>query len=199
MKGLIAVLLLAQGGNPDGVAVPEIPLFQPPPVPFVAPGRLFLLQLPTGWDVALHDKDPYTVDFRAANRPGEAVLQIRRMLVPAGAHPRQLMLNAIEQRLGKLPHFKLAQKRDVVMAGSKAASVVGTYAFQGNLQYPRALEEVYVVAGNEAFIFHFECFEPSAPAFVNDLERFYGTFVPRPPALTDTPYAAPEQSHEIPF
>jgi len=198
MVGMLLALLVGQI-NSDGVgAGPDIPLFQPQPLPFIAPGRLFAVQLPAGWQVALHDKDPYTVDFIAASRPGEAAMQIRRIKVPAGAHPRQLMLNAIEQRLGKLPHFKLALKRDVPIAGGRGASVLGTYAYQGNLQFPRVIEEVYVVAGGEAFILHFECFEPSAGVFVPDLERFYLSFMPRPPAI-DSPYAAPEERNEIPF
>ncbi|MBI3178180.1 MAG: hypothetical protein HYZ27_00880, partial [Deltaproteobacteria bacterium] len=179
--------------------VPDIPLYRPPPAPFVAPGRLFAVQVPSGWGVALHDRDPYTIDFRAADRPGEAVIQVRRMLVPSGAHPRQLMLNAIEQRLRKLPNFKVIMRRDILVAGGKGASVLGSYAYQGNIQFPRVVEEVYMVLGNEAFVLHFECFEPAAAAFALDLERFYGSFQPRPPAEMPFGRAEPEQGSEIPF
>ncbi len=182
-----------------GQEAPDIPLFRPPPAPFVAPGRLFAVQLPSGWTVGLHDKDPYAIDFRAAERPGEAVIQVRRVLVPHGASPRQLMLNAVEQRLRKLPDFKVVMRRDIVVAGGKGASVLATYSYQGNIQFPRVVEEVYMVMGSEAFILHFECFEPAAADFAMDLERFYGSFLPRPPA--EVPFARPQRSQgsEIPF
>jgi len=67
-------------------------------------------------------------------------------------------------------------KRRVKMAGHAAASITGTYAFQGNIQYPRAIEEVYVVAGNEAFVFHFECFSLNAETYLQDLSAVYASF-----------------------
>ncbi len=193
MWHLIVAALLAQTyvPGPDGIAVPDIPLFRDNPEPWVAPGRLFSVRVPAGWGVALHDDDPYTIDFRGVQRPGNAVVQIRRLAVPKGAHPRQLMLNAIESRLGKLPNFKVVNKRNVQIAGTKGAAVVGTYSYQGNIQYPLVVEEVYLVAGAEAFIFHFECFEPFAVELANDVNLFYASFMPRPPGLDADPFAVP--------
>ena len=96
------------------------------------------------------------------SRPGYGVMQIRKITVPKGAHPRQLVLNAIERRLKKLPNFNIAARRDAKIGGHRAATVTGTYSYQGNLQYPVAIEEVHVVTGREAFILHFECFQPES-------------------------------------
>ena len=151
-----------------------------PPISYVAPGRLFALQVPGGWEVVAREDDTNVVEFRAVDRPGDGVLTVRRVSVPEGAHPRQLVLNALEQRLNKLANFKLVARRDLKIGALKGASVVGTYSYQGNVQYPLALEEVYVVTGAEAFVFHFEAFEPLAAGYSEDLDRFYGTFKPRP-------------------
>jgi hypothetical protein len=189
MLHALLLVTLAQFFTPDGVPVPESTILTEPATAWVAPGRLFAIKVPSGWGIALHDNDPYTIDFRAMTRPGNGVLQVRRITVPTGANPRQLMLNAIETRLGKLPNFKVASRRNVQVAGHKAAAVVGSYAYQGNLQFPVALEEVYVVTGGEAFIFHFECFEPAAPELANDVNVFYSSFQPRPPGLENDPFA----------
>jgi len=147
--------------------------------PWVAPERVFALEISPGWQVVLNDKDPSTVEFRHA--AADASLFVRRMKVPAGAHPRQLLLNALEHRLRTLPGFKEGPRRDVQIAGLPGAEVAGVYYFQGNIQYPRAVEEIFVVRGEEAFNFHFECFEAMSAQLAPDLDRFYRTFIPRPP------------------
>ncbi len=170
----------------------ETDILAPPPKPFVAPGRLFSVQLPAAWEIIL-TKDPYTIQF-APETEGDAILWIRRIVVPAGAHPRQIRLQALEQRLRKMPSWKMVNQRDVRVAGKPGAAVIGTFAHQGNVQYPRALEEVYLVAGSEAFIFHFECFEPFAAAYAVELNKLYASFVPRPPGEITPP--APENAGE---
>jgi hypothetical protein len=180
--------------GPDNTPIPSVPLFNKKPEPFVAPGRLFSVQVPPGWGIALHDDDPYTIDFRGVSRPGFGIMQVRRITVPKGAHPRQLILNAIEMRLKKLPNFNIAGRRDVKVGGHRAAAVTGTFSYQGNLQYPVAIEEVHVVTGREAFIFHFECFGPEAGNLANDVNTFYTTFAPRPAGTDSDPFGVPEES-----
>ena len=196
----LLTLVLAQSWTPgqDGIPVPENELFNQPATPFTAPGRLFSVQVPNGWGVVLHEKDPNTIEFRGVGRPGNATLQIRRVPVPKGAHPRQLMRNAVETRLKKLPGFKVAAQRDVTVAGFKAAAVTGGYAYQGNIQFPLAVEEIYVVVGNESFVFHFECFEPVAGDLAGDLNRFYTTFQPRPASGETSPFAPQAPSEGVP-
>lgn len=171
-------------------------MFGPQPTPFTAPGQLFSVTVPGGWQVFIPDKEPNAVEFRAATLAGHGSLFVRRVKVPENARPRQLALAGLEQRLKKLPSFKLASRRDVTLAGLPATVITGSYAFQGNLQFPRALEEVYVVAGEEAFVFHFECFEPAAGLYGPDLGIFYGSFQPRPVGGTQGPFAVPEGGAE---
>ena len=171
---------------------------------FVAPGRLFSVQVPGNWAVALHENDPYTIDFRLPSNYGGALLQVRRIKVPGQARPRQLLLNALDLRLKKLPNFKELSRRNVHVGGHKGAALLATYTYQGNVQYPRALEEVYLVTGEEAFVFHFECFEPEGARFANDLNRFYQSFVPRPvaqggPFEAVSPAGSPSQAPVNPF
>ena len=197
MNGVILVaIMFGQNWVPDHnrSVFPTLPNLNKKPEPFMAPGRLFSVGVPIGWQIALHEDDPNTIDFKATGKPGNGILQIRRIPVPAGAHPRQLMLNAIETRLSRLPNFKTAKKRSVQVAGYPAAAVLGTFAYQGNLQFPVAIEEIYVVTGTEGFVLHFECFEPSAPALAPDLERFYSTFQPRPSGAAQDPFAVPKSS-----
>ncbi|MEL6546175.1 MAG: hypothetical protein AAFQ82_16225, partial [Myxococcota bacterium] len=66
-----------------------------------------------------------------------------------------------------------------------------------------ALEEIYVVAGTDAYVFHFECAEPAAGAYTKDLTALYTSFQPRAPATQDAPFAVDEETpvddSELPF
>ncbi len=146
---------------------------------FKSPDGLFNIQLPGKWQV---------VDFRPGQsailkpvgaRP-ETQLMIQKITVPSGAHPRLLRLKAIENRLGKLPGFRELGKADAKISGYPAATITGSYHYQGNIQYPRALEEVFIVAGEEAFILHFECFEPDGSSFARAIGTMYQTLEIRP-------------------
>ena len=196
----LVLLLVGQnwGPGPDGIPIPEAQLFDQKGTPFSAPNGLFSLEVPNGWGVALHEKDPNTIEFRGTNRPGNATLQIRRVPVPKGAHPRQLLLNAIETRLNKLPGFKIASRRDVTVGGYKAAAVTGGYYYQGNVQFPLVLEEIYVVVANDSFVFHFECFDPVAGDLAGDINKFYSTFQPRPTGGNTKPFTPQGPSETLP-
>jgi hypothetical protein len=184
--------------GPDGIPIPETGTLNQKGTPFTAPGRLFAVEVPNGWGVALHEEDPNTIEFRGVGRPGNATLQIRRMAVPRGAHPKQLMRNALETRLKKLPGFRQAAQRDVKVAGYKAAAVTGSYSYQGNIQFPLAVEEIFVVVGNDSFVFHFECFEPVAGDLAGDINRFYTTFQPRPASGEASPFSPQEPREAMP-
>jgi len=153
-------------------------IFGSPSAPYVAPGRLFSIKLPGVFEAATSKSNPDAVLFTSKSR--DATLLISRSNVPSGASSRQLLLNSIEQKLSKLPSFEVANRRDVLIAGAKAAALDGTYNFQGNIQYPRTVEEIFVVFGIDAFAFHFEC--GSNPGQYGDaLTTIYTSFVPRPP------------------
>ena len=170
---------------------------------FVAPGKLFGVKLPGQWTVHLHEKDPYTYEFRPSDPKADAFLIIRRIKVPPGANPRQLRLQAQEKRLSKLPHFKILREGDARVSSFPAASITATFAYQGNLQFPRVVEELYMVTRHEAFIFHFECFQPYAAKLSNDVNHFYKTFRPRPRRSVTLPKALPSSTtldpDKVPF
>lgn len=170
-------------------------LSQGAPSPFTAPGGLFALNVPYGWVVAKVDNDPNAIEFRAQTLEGYGTLTVRRVRVPSGANPRQLLLNALETRLKKLPSFRMLQRRDVSIAGNPASSITGSYAYQGNLQFPRLVEEIHLVAGTDGFVFHFECFQPTGELYIGDLQTFYTSFQPRPVATGQGPFAVPPEPY----
>jgi hypothetical protein len=148
--------------------------------PFAPTSDAFNVKIPGGWDTILNPFDPDTVTFVPQGRAGEASLSVRHFVVPEGAMPRQLISVAIEKQLSKLPWWKTMSRRDVKLAGHAASSVVGTYKYQGNAQYPRIIEQVAVVVGVDAYVFHFEGFEGLAAELQPEVEKFYRSFVPRP-------------------
>jgi hypothetical protein len=195
--GLKIVLFFALWA-PGAAAADSAPLFGPPPSPpYIAPGRLFSVTLPPGWTPKTFADKPDLVELRITGRPGNAWLQVQRLPVAEGARARQLLVRAVDARLKKLPHFTEVQRRDVDFNGLKGAGLVGTFWYQGNAQYPRAFEEIYLVLGNEAFELHFECFEPLSQSLAYDLNRVYSSFVPRPPV--STPQVNPGDDDEDPL
>ncbi|MBN1961359.1 MAG: hypothetical protein JW841_10470 [Deltaproteobacteria bacterium] len=147
---------------------------------WVAPDRLFSIEMPSTWTAIAYDKKHDVTVLKPTNESVDANLVIQRLVVPAGASPRQLLLNAIEQRLSKLPSFQKIADRDVIVSGSPAAIVSGKYYYQGNAQFPRIIEELHIVKGTEAFILHFECYAELAGYLGPDLEGFYNSFTIRP-------------------
>ena len=109
------------------------------------------------------------------NTSAHAKILIERIEVPTGAHPRQLRLRALETHLAQLAGFRNLSQRDIVIAGNPAAVVTGTYPRQGNIQYPRAIEQTFVVQGRDALRIHFECFEPAASQFAAAVALLYST------------------------
>ncbi len=176
------------------------PLFRAPaPRIFDSPDGLFQLQLPGKWQVT-NFRPGESATLKPAGARPETQLIIQRIQVPPGAHPRLLRLKAVENRLGKLPGFRELAKADVVISGFPAASITAAYHYQGNIQYPRAVEEVFIVAGNEAFILHFECFEPDGSAYAKEVGIMYQSLKLRPNAQGSTqgsqgPKAQPKEEN----
>lgn len=179
------------------------PLFgQKRPRIFESPDGLFSLQLPGRWQV-VDFRPGQSATFKPAGARPETQLIIQRVDVPEGAHPRLLRMKAVETRLGKLPGFRELAKADATISGYPAAAITGSYHYQGNIQYPRALEEVFIVAGQEAFILHFECFEPDGSSFARAIGTIYETLKIRPnkpkAPKTKAPSKAPKQEDSTSF
>ena len=208
--GRVETILRVYGGNAAAISallallvVTQAPtqasaqgLLDKPPRVFVAPNRLFQIQIPDGWQIAT-TADPNTIQF-TPNQGGDAYMWVRRINVPQGAHPRQLALHAIDSRLKKLSLFKVINQRNTKIGGHRASTILGTYAHQGNIQFPRAVEEVFVVTGSEAFILHFECFEPVAGHYAPTLNTIYQSFMARPPGIGTTPYSTNPTGSQFP-
>lgn len=173
---------LALGALLSAVALPAaaqpVDFFKAPVKPYLSRGRTFSVQVPARWQIR-EPKNSNETHFEPSG-PGVPFISIRRFDVPRNAHPRQLALQAVELRLSKLPSYRQLRRRDVQVGGSRAVALTASYAHQGNAQYKRIVEEIYVVAGAEAFIIHFECFQPSVSRYAKDLEIFYASFLARP-------------------
>jgi hypothetical protein len=170
--------------------------------PYMAPHRLFSIRLPSNWSPHTFADRPELVEFRLIDSPITALLQIKRTSVMEGARAKQLMLRAVELRLKKLPHFNETSRRDVNIGGVQGAAVTGVFWYQGNAQYPSAIEEIFLVLGTDAYELHFECFAPLSGQMAGELNRLYQSFVPRPTLPSGMPQA-PEDEEDpldnIPF
>lgn len=153
----------------------------PKAAPYVAPHRLFQVQVPPDWEPKIFADNRDLVEFRIIRRQGSALFQVKREPVSEGAQSRQLLARAVERRLSKLPHYSELRRSEVVLNGIKGTSVLATFWYQGNAQYPRTLEEIFLVLGKEAYTLHFECFQPMSGLIANELNLVYQSFVPRPP------------------
>ena len=195
MRRVMMTLLL--GGlallpRPSGAQSNSMFGMAPKPPPYVAPHRLFQAQIPASWGEAKTFPDNRDlVEFRIMRPQGSALFQVKREPVGEGAQARQLLARAVEHRVSKLPHFIEIRRSELMIGGVRGASVLGTFWYQGNAQYPRTLEEIYLVLGKEAFTLHFECFQPLSGLIANELNSVYQSFTPRPagegavPAPTD--------------
>lgn len=157
------------------------------PKPYLAPDGSFAAVVPNFWQPR-EFRESNVVEFRMPGA-GMAWLQVRRASVAPNTQPRQLLLRARESRLSKLPHFREHGRRDIAIGGNPGAAVIGDYWYQGNAEYPRAVEELFVIVGNEAFEMHFECFAPLADTIHADVMAFYMSFIAHPAARAAPPPA----------
>ena len=174
-------------------------LFQPARQPtYTAPNRLFQLEIGPQWQVGANAGQDDTVEFSLSDpRGGSAVLRIRRRAVPEGAQAKQMMVRALESRRKELPHLSNVVKGDKILRGLRGSAFTGMFWWQGNAQYKRVVEEVFVVAGHDAFEIHLECFPPLYAAMAREREAMYQSFVPRPSG--HTPQAEQDSDDEIHF
>lgn len=167
------------------------------PKPYLAPDGSFAAVVPNFWQPR-EFREANVVEFRMPGA-GMAWLQVRRDVVAPNTQPRQLLLRARESRLSKLPHFRENGRRDIAIGGHPGAAVIGDYWYQGNAEYPRAVEELFVIVGNEAFEMHFECFAPMADAIHADVMAFYMSFIAHPAARPAPPPASAQPGSDAFF
>lgn len=162
-----------------------------PATPYLAADGSFALRVPQSWMVKDDKAHRDRVHLRSLMAP-DAFVEMRKLNVSPGARPKQLALIAKETRLSKMPHFKEQVLREMPINGVPAASIMGLYWYQGNAEYPRVVEEIFLVGQNEGYVFHFECFEPMAPMLAPEVNAIYTSFVPHPQAAA-TSGSAPAQ------
>ena len=163
----------------------------PPPKIHQSPDGFLSFQIPAGWALSEVDGSKKTV-LTPIQTGGNAKLLIERIEVPAGAHPRQLRLRSLETHLRKLKGFESLSERDIAISGQPAAVVTGSYPWQGNIQYPRAVEQTFVVLGTHALRIHFECFQPAASTFAPAVALVYSTLTIRSEASNAPAKAQPK-------
>lgn len=190
----VAILLLL--ASP---AAADLSPFKPPRPPvYTAPGRLFQLEIGPQWHVGPNEGRDDTVEFQLDNSGrGSALLRIRRRPVAEGAQAKQLMVRALEERRRSLPHLSDVVRGEKMLRSGRASAFTGLFWWQGNAQYKRVVEEVFVVMGKDGFELHLECFPPLYQAMASEREAIYQSFVPRP--SSDHPEAVEQDDEEIHF
>ena len=169
----------AQQGGLPGLNGP------PAAQPYLSADGSFALKVPGSWAIKEEKARKDRLLLRSLMAP-DAFVEMRKIRVSPGARPKQLALVAKDARLGKMPHFQQLVVREMMVAGMPAASIMGTYWYQGNAEYPRVVEEVFLVGQTEGYVFHFECFEPLAQALAPQVDAIYASFVPHPSPMTAT-------------
>ena len=176
--------------------------FNLPAEAYVAPNRLFSAEMPMGWDATVDDKDNKHVTLRTGVGSGASV-EVRAKSVPKGATPSHFLMFALEHDFNKLPMITYIKKqKDRKFNGNKAASVSGTYAYQGNAEYIRYFEHIIVFTGTaEVFELHFECVTGFQQTWETDLKRIYDTFTFHPVEESQMPFTPREDENlnKIPF
>lgn len=161
-----------------------------PMTPYLAADGSFALRVPQSWMVKDDKAHQDRVHLRSLMAP-DAFVEMRKIAVSPGARAKQLALIAKETRLSKMPHFKTVVVREMPINGAPAASIMGTYWYQGNAEFPRVVEEIFLVGQKEGYVFHFECFEPMAPMLAPEVNAIYSSFVAHPQAAAPPGAAAP--------
>lgn len=165
-------------------------------VPYLSADGGFALKVPKSWAIKEQKGQIDRVTFRNLQAP-DAFVELRRLPVSPGARPKQLALIAEESRLKKMPHYQRLILREMPIHGAPGGTVMGSYWYQGNAEFPRIVEEVFVVVDSEAYVFHFECFEPMAPMLAGDVNGMYESFVAHPAAAATPPIKPVEEEGDV--
>lgn len=114
------------------------------------------------------------VECRTDSGPAQGVCTITFATI-AGQLDSELMAFNEERKLKKLPHFRKTGGGRLLLGDVKASLRSFTFDYQGNTEYPVAVEELYVVSGGKAIRVHFETMAHAMPAYGMDLKQLYDT------------------------
>jgi len=147
---------------------------------YEAPNGRYHVQVPGGllMQVDEDNPDPNMVVFAGDIRPGlRAQMVVKKVEVTAGAASSQLMLTTRDNHLAKLPNFTVEQVRKIRIANRTCTLLRARYDYQGNKQYPMALEQAYIIDGTEGFIVGMEVPYEVYGDMADRLQQVYKSFV----------------------
>jgi hypothetical protein len=170
LLGLLASLLAA-----GALANPLQLIGHGSPEAFVEPEGYYRVILPGGFACA-PQKNKREVRCSGA-RGSQALVVLQVLDVPKSATVDLVALNEM-QRLKKKPHFKHLGSANETIDGSPARLEKFRYDYLGNVEYPVAVQALYLVRENKLFIVHFEAPLMSFSTYAKDLVELYGTFKP---------------------
>jgi hypothetical protein len=140
--------------------------------PFVHSTGLYALRPAPGWRcMQLRDG---AVECKTDNGPSVGVCTITYSTI-AGQLDSELMAFNEERKLKKLKHFRKTGGGRLLLGDVKASLRSFTFDYQGNTEYPVAVEELYVVSGGKAIRVHFETMAHAMPSYGADLKQLYDT------------------------
>lgn len=140
--------------------------------PFSHSSGLYAFTPPGGW--FCQQAKGGKVECKTGKGPAPGTFVITYSTIE-GRLDSELMAFNEERRLQKLPHFKKTGGGRLVLGGAKASVRSFTFDYQGNTEYPVAVEELYVVTGGKAIRLHFETMARAMPAYGGDLRQIYDT------------------------
>jgi hypothetical protein len=156
---------------------------------YVPPGRLFAIDLPTGWQPMVAPNNPDHVELIGVQRPGSPSFIFSKEDVHPSTSPKHYMLRNIEQRLSKLPLVKIQEYGNHPIGGLKGSWARGVYFFHGNVGFQRYFEEYYLIHANEAITIHFEVDAGAYAELSDEVKRMIKSIAPRPASRDARPFA----------
>jgi hypothetical protein len=114
------------------------------------------------------------VECRTQIGSAQGVCTITHFTIPGKLDAELMAFNA-EKELKKLPHYRKTGGGRLLLGEAKASIRSFMFDYQGNTEYPVAVEELYLVTGGKAVRVHFETMARAMPGYANDLRAVYDT------------------------
>jgi hypothetical protein len=141
--------------------------------PYIDPMGFYAVIFPSGFNCQARAKNVECT----GNRDGQAKLVVRVIDTPPSATADLVLLNEMEHTKKK-PHFKMGEKRKIVVDGSPAMVAQFTYDYMGNVEYTVGVQALYLVRQTKTYVIHFESHVNAFKTYRADLQALYGSFKP---------------------
>jgi len=150
-----------------------VDLFNERPPQIMHTSGLFTFVPPNGWDC--HQNKDSSVECRTNNAGAAGTLFVTHSTIQGVLDSELMALNS-EKDLKKLPHYQRVGGGRILLGELKASIRSFVFDYQGNTEYPVAVEQLYVVSGSKAIKLHFETMRRTMPGYARDLKLVYDTF-----------------------